>query len=211
MKLIPTKEYLLLIDEEAKTIKDTSLFFWCLNAQIYQSVAVIHDKVYSTKDQHKLSDCKQILGYYPLTKEAKKLSIPKLPNPFIKIDIEDLAEKYSWKVISKFSIPISTNELVNASKRDFIAGYIAAQSKQFNLEDIRNAMRESVEHWECEGWVDEEQIIKSLSTQQLPKEFIPIIIASGPQPFGSEKMWEKRELKIIINSDGEEELVGEYK
>jgi len=55
----------------------------------------------------------------------------------------------------------------------------------------------------------EEEIIQSLSTQQLPKEFIPEIRIIN-QDYRFER-GQRKELKTITNSEGKQELVGTYK
>lgn len=103
----------------------------------------------------------------------------------------------------------------------------------FSLEDMRKAIemaRETREEFDLEGnsegWIgyDEEEIIQSLSTQQLPKEFIPSVKCGRCyMPNGDkEGCWSARECSrnngdykdVFIsttNSEGKQELVGTYK
>lgn len=98
-------------------------------------------------------------------------------------------------------------------REGFRDGYKAAQSKQFSLEDMKKAIefsynagrrleRKAVSP-DFNFKIYREELIQSLSTQQLPKEFIPEYEAKTE--FGPFK------LKTITNSQGKEELVGTYK
>lgn len=168
--------------------------------------------------------------YYPLTKEAKELDLLLLPNPFEEVDIEKLSKDYAME--NTDSIGRNYSDL----RESFIEGYKAAQTKgKYSLEDMKKAIEMAREADSTDGTVDldvvlcfpgvdnsdlrikwtREEIIQSLSTQQLPKEFImkkePIyeeryvseMSAYMPYCIG-EKPW------IITNSEGREELVGTY-
>jgi len=76
---------------------------------------------------------KKITAYHPLTKEAEELDLPKLPNPFKDEfnNINELAIKH-WES--------RTYEDMDICCDNFIAGYKAAQSKQFSLEDMKKAI-----------------------------------------------------------------------
>lgn len=99
----------------------------------------------------------------------------------------------------------------------------------FSLEDVKKAIemaREQSEPYYGSGGLvlsepiyenkySEEEIIQSLSTQQLPKEFIPEYIGGGEYlagEIGGNEIWAEypKELKTITNSEGRQELVGKY-
>lgn len=67
-KLIQTKDYLLLIDEEAEIKKDDYFLL---------------DDKYIYKDGGDMANdtAKKIIAYYPLNSETKELDLPLLPNP----------------------------------------------------------------------------------------------------------------------------------
>lgn len=212
MKLVKSYGYLLLIDEGAEinepcyVVMENSIHPLYLDGNISKKSQLL-DKVW-----------KLVIAYRKLNEEDKELDLPELP-PFEDVDIEKIA--LDW--------------FVKADKQDIIfdlgwikifeAGYKAAQSnKQFTLEDMKKAIEMAREmdcsnydyYGYCKKTYTEEEIIQSLSTQQLPKEFImkkePIyeekyvseMSAYMPYCIG-EKPW------IITNSEGKEELVGTYK
>lgn len=155
MKLITTKEYLLLIDEEAN-IKG-------------------HKWVYEGN---------KIIAYYPLTKEAKELDLPLLPNPFdteLSIKLQALDRiGFVPKDLPDYETYMSNEHF--GFVKGYEEGYKAAQSKQFSLEDIKEAFNAAREKYtgyrgnvydSADEYVDELLYNQSLSTQQLPKEFIP--------------------------------------
>lgn len=224
MKLINTKDYLLLIDEEAEIKENT----W-----------------YENKGELFLSDCKydegnnpnnsnprvtnfnnSVIAYYPLIKEAKELDLPLLPNPFKENNIEELA-------LNKSMFPSDLFEKMKKSSQNdylleeefgldnltkyrevlgFIEGYKAAQSKQFSLEDMKKAF-EAGANWQEGGTIlypDIHGFTQSLSTPQqtYPKEFIPEIQCI--LDIDGRTIVEKK-LKTITNSEGKEELVGTFK
>lgn len=179
--LITTKDYLLLIDEEAEIKPDDY---------------IIHDTIEGIVEANDEWDYRgekdnywnKVIAFYPLTKEAKELEgLPLLPS-FEEVDIEKLA---------KLNFPNSPfgESIENIRERNgFIEGYKAAQSKtSFTLEDVRKAIKMARTGYGYDGNIDieahldmggidnynnefklktEEEIIQSLSTQQLPKEFI---------------------------------------
>lgn len=157
----------------------------------------------------------------------KKLRLGKLPNPFEdKVDVEKLAEEYLQKWRGLNNVHLSNIIHADRCKNDFIAGYKAAQqsNKQFSLEDIKKAIEmaregnfSNYEHYGYVDWVNsEEQIIQSLSTQQLPVGFIPepnnIGFIKNADIMVGKKLYDKimSPFKTIINSEGKEELVGNY-
>lgn len=209
-KLTSNGIYLLFIDEEAE-----------INLADF-----ITDKynVWKWRDDSSLLGRKKVLAYYPLTKEAKEFDLPLLPNPFeeVNTDIAEKAEKYAWNCKNEFTTKVKVNELVKASTRDFIAGHKAAQSKQFSLEDMKKAFNAGYDlnTWEQLGipneerdYLNEYEYIQSLSTQRLPKEFIPDteFVNEDYEPAGCDFPDRKEVLKTITNSEGKQELVGTYK
>lgn len=208
MKLIPTKEYLLLVDEKVE-IK--------YNTIIFESDTCLINIV--GKDYiHNKTDFK-IIAYYPLTEEAKELDLPLLPNPFEEeIDMISLLDKdipSCWSSYGKGDGTMSQPEDYNRGHRDsWIKGYrAAAQSKQFSLEDMKKAHTLGI-YYANAGFPRNKQyeieFQQLLSTQQLPKEFIPEYLAGL---VGSNEIWAEypKELKTVINSDGKQCLVGTYK
>src|SRR5690606_31666740 len=116
----------------------------------------------------------KIIAYYPLSKEAKELDLPLLPNPFeeepLMKQASELRELRGYHKDSHYSFC-----------GGFIEGYGAAQSKQFSLEDVKKAIKMAKKGYNEFGEngflrhgfdFTEREIIQSLSTQQLPKEFI---------------------------------------
>lgn len=157
MKLIQTKEYLLLIDEEADIGKGR--LFYDLKRD------VVADTAWTTTNKV------LIIAYYPLTKEAKKLDLPLLPNPFEEVDVEKLAlKKLGYE--NDLDITNEAWEDVNT----FIRGYKAAQPKQFSLEDVVElvqSLTSTPSYISKESAIHQvENYLQSLSTQQLPKGFI---------------------------------------
>lgn len=86
----------------------------------------------------------------------------------------------------------------------------AAQPKQFSLEDVKKAIEMA-----REIRYSTEEIIQSLSTQQLPKEFIPEYESDFNSCYCTRDICNgnncPKKLKTITNSEGKEELVGTYK
>lgn len=206
MKLIQTTDYLLLIDEEAEIKSKPHLCYnsikntWNDDVILYQG----------SMPEYHYNGFQKIIAYYPLSKEAKELDLPLLP-PF-EVDIEKLAEDRYGKYEASIDIP---NKYL---REGFIDGYKAAQSsnKQFSLEDVKKAIRKGEELSKYFGnhkAEERESFIQSLSTQKLPKEFIPEYekdITNGWSNVlqGGDG---KPKLKTITNSEGKEELVGTYK
>jgi hypothetical protein len=150
MKLIQTNDYLLLIDEESE-IKLNDFYFSCPNGNNYNIIkneANYFDEKTSSK----------VIAYYPLTKEAKELDLPLLPNPFEETDIEMLAKDRATILFPKGELCANWRGCVE----DFLTGYKAAQSKgQYSLEDMKKA------HFH--GWFQRENYeTKNKETYPLP-------------------------------------------
>lgn len=245
-KLIQTKDYLLLIDEEAE-IKEND--YLLLNNEhpkgrirkcfhLTNNNALWNGKDWNTlKGKHFFIDpkesegwgfvteleCKKIIAYYPLTKEAKELDLPLLPNPFIE-EIEEIDENTYLKNIGHECFLQMKKLNPSGGIREFIRmavefGYKAAQSKQFSLEDVKKAIemaRGNSGRFRLADDISfdytEEQIIQSLYTQNLPKEFIPEyeIVYSSKELADKVFIYEEV-FKTITNSEGKQELVGIYK
>lgn len=198
-KLIKTTDYLLLIDEKAEIYLGDYILLINTNPHITKCV---------NTEVHALADWRKIIAYYPLTKEAKELDLPLLPNPFETIDYKfdrELFNPLIAPIVEKirkvdYSLFLSIGgELYNV----FLKQYKAAQTKQFSLEDIKKAFGEGHDSarkkssYKNNGTYKEDldKFIQSLITQQLPKEFIPKFNKNT----------------YVINSEGKNELVGTYK
>lgn len=226
MKLVNNDMYLLLIDEEAE-IKENSYFVNTIQLEVY----INNIKNYNTKKRY----LKPILAYYPLIKEAKELDLLLLPNPFEESNkIEELACNIYNLSLDEFEYikeDLSQNRaLIEEHYRDigreeiskkyfdvisFIAGYQAAQPKQYSEKDMKKALEMLSEsykkgyHRESDvDFQEADKFIQSLSTQQLPVSFEPeyniFHTDHAPNGFG-------KTLKTTINSEGKEVLCGTYK
>ena len=162
LELVYTKEYVLLIDKRAE-IKEGNI--------------AIHDfgmgydlEIPCDKDNLNSNTRKLVVAYHPLTKEAKELDLPLLPNPFKEVvDVEKLAcTKYNVKDGIRDYDERYYNTINIAKAESFIEGYKASQSKQLEL--LKRAIQLASDAENIEEV--EREIIQSLSTQQLPKEFI---------------------------------------
>lgn len=212
-KLIQTQDYLLLIDEESRGIAFGEIGVNMRHSKLEVETRNIggygSDKYYWSH--------KKCLAYYPLTPEAKELEgLPKLPNPFKEIDVEKLAlEKYQYTSANPPYSTITPRDKISG----FIEGYKAAQSKQFSLEDIQKAFEAGVA-WHVNPNISEidayTSFIQSLSTQQLPSEFIPETYCNYGDDCPSKGAYDKQHLcdiriKTITNSEGKQELVGVWR
>ena len=215
-KLIQTKDYLLLIDEEAE-IKDKEIV-----TDSYGNVRSFADLSFLGLG-YDITTIHKVVAYHPLTEEAKELDLPLLP-PFEEVDVEKLALK-TYHIDSVETLDLPPFENTKNSVEGFIEGYKAAQSKQFSLEDMQKAFEAGEYKGHCEKGRNErssyesrnyntfKEFIQSLSTQQLPKEFEPIMYPKYTQYDGFE---EDDEIPVMTpmtstNSEGKEELVGTYK
>lgn len=200
MKLTQTKEYLLFVDEKAEVCRGQH--------------RLLNDEVEKIHEGHNYPYRGfKIIAYRKLNENAKELDLPLLPNPF-EVDTEKLSYIESLK-----DFPLC--------RESFEAGYKAAQPKQFSLEDmyrvaIKAANKVSRPKYGEIININEivDTYIQLISTQQLPKEFIPeykkdweettkmLMESMGDNP---EDFKYEETLKTITNSEGKEELVGTYK
>lgn len=206
-KLIQTKDYLLLIDEEAE-IKDKEIV-----TDSYGNIRSFADLSFLGLG-YDITTIHKVVAYHPLTKEAEELDLPLLP-PFEEVDVEKLALK-TYHIDSVETLDLPPFENTKNSVEGFIEGYKAAQSKQFSLEDIKKAYRSGFNRGNSsfpEDYYSEEELVQSLSTQQLPTEFFPDteFVNEDYEPAGCDFPDRKEVLKTITNSEGKEELVGTYK
>ena len=218
-KLIQTEVYLLLVSE-VLNLADSSYVYNSLSGLgVY-----LHDEefgdglivMYHSQKQEVCEDRKNItsvLGYYTLTKEAKELDLPQLPS-FNSVDVRDLALDF-----------VDPHENVYGQVNAFEAGYKAAQSsnKQYSLEDMKKAIAMAKEgklsfKFDNEGIVykhTQEEIIHSLSTQQLPKEFECSYVkycSTGRKCDNKGNNCDEAilKLKTITNARGKQEIQGKF-
>lgn len=194
MKLIKTKDYLLLVDKSAEEIKVGDYFYNESNSEIdISNYVIIPTKWDATY---------RMVAYYPLTEEAKELDLPLLPNPFEEDDIEVLADNYVNNQFSNYYFKSALREV-------FKDGYKIAQTKQYSLEDMKKAIKYGM--YEAEHKSDKEinSYIQSLSIQQPPKQFIPKYIEYSFDEFTELPECETY-LKIVNEyyrySDGNEDI-----
>jgi hypothetical protein len=219
MKLVKNDMYLLLIDEEVEIKEGTK---WVYDKD-KPSITPLLGNTNIVKEGIIKGWFVKIIAYYPLTKEAKELDLPLLPS--FQVDIEKLAcEKYSIKEgLNDYDERYYNSHNV-AKAEAFIDGYKASQSKQFTLEDMKKAIEmarkmdcSNFEYYGfCEKAYTDEEIIQSLSTQQLPSEFIPETYCSYGDDCPSKGAYDKQhlcnvKLKTITNSEGKQEIQGTYK
>lgn len=219
MKILNTNTYLLLIDEEAE-IKEGDY-----RVHIYEKT--LNHPVHRLEHGENTFDTwRLVLAYYPLNSEAKELDLPALPNPF-EVDFNDL----EWNVIADKDWKSRGGE-GNKSHFMYRQGYIhgaykalQTQSKQFSLEDVvdfvewTNLHYRDLEHTKAiKNVKDTKELFNyylTLSTQQLPKEFIPeyenVDVSELVDMNGNYNGESIKHLKTITNSEGKEELIGTYK
>lgn len=174
MKLTQTKDYLLLIDEGAEIKENT----WYEN----KGVLFLSDCKYDKGNNPNNSNPRvtnfnnSAIAYYPLNSKAKELDLPLLPNPFEKDNIVNEVERIFNEGDINHEL-YNEKEICNAYKAGIYDGYKAA-SKQFTLEDMKKAIEMATEMLpnlrEEDGYYlkhSAEEIIQSLSAQQLPEEF----------------------------------------
>lgn len=198
-KLIQTKDYLLLIDEEAEICQmDLYLDVDCDTVT----------RATLTSDQY--SGCKKVIAYYPLIKEAKELDLPWLPNPFKEVDFDNTSE---LKILLEKRAEKSNTCDLNEYALGLLAGYKVAQSKgQYSLEDIKKAIEMARDYYDGFTYTEKE-IIQSLSTQKLPSEFISEYENKCwcLKPMSGGCFECTKVLKTITNSEGKKEIQGTYK
>ena len=189
MKLLQTKDYLFLIDEKVTIVKYADYIY----REDFNTVL----KHINDNPEKLWQGCYKIVAYHPLIKEAIKLDLPLLPKPFEEVDKSvELANNYVNKEYKDYAFK---DLLVDI----FLEGYKAAQTKQFSLEDMI-AFSEYVGSYYANihnPVIPTEELLnnftQSLTTQKLPKEFIPEYYTNGDM--------------IVKNRNGVRELVGTYK
>ena len=228
LKMVYTKDYALAIDEEAE-IKEEDYYYWKLTNTVQINRLFEEDKKLGRTGPK--GYVYKVIAYYPLLKEAKELNLPELPNPFSSIDVQKLAQQ-SWESNREKKGGYSKKDIneqilmTGGYICGFEAGYKAAQSKQFSLEDMKKAIEMAREEGHTTFFKHtEEYIIQSLSTQQLPKEFIPEyevgIKENGIKELLKDEFYQKFpeelpncvfeiRLKTITNSEGKQIVQGEY-
>ena len=173
MKLLQTNTYLLLIDEEAEIQKgdlmyDNHLVGLCNCTKVVNKLPYSYTSSFLNVDK--------VIAYYPLNSEAKELDLLLLPNPF-----KSNYKHPFYALLSAIDILKSDgfdercDVLVHLEEtKNFIQNVM--QSKQFNLEDINKAIAFGFGICRKEDRapfnLEIIEFIQSLSTQQLPKEFV---------------------------------------
>lgn len=225
IKLIKTDLYLLLIDEEAGIDINNYIVAEDLSGiakvKEYEKGHILAIAIFQNIElgisYHQTSDWNKIIAYYPLTKEAKELDLPLLPNPFEEVVDTNIQTRNFNKQVKN---PYLTEEKeYQVWERAYVEGFNdgVAQPKQFSLEDmyrvaIKVANRVSRPEYGEIININEivDTYIQSLSTQQLPSEFIPEWTQTPPAIFRENDV-PYAILKTITNSEGKQELIGTYK
>ena len=245
MKLQQTKEYLLLIDEEAE-INEKPYFIWKDEVHKFHSDSGYGIKTWTDYNEEDGSSLLvnwsnkrkgSIVAYYPLTKEAKGLDLPLLPNPFMGKSLgRIIKEAFGDEPMDK-----DEENLRYYWGKGYAAGKLAQSDKQFSLDDIKEAIafgynsgyyhgRDKSDYKRPDSGTDFETFTQSLSTQQLPKEFMPemateyektdhcihchsLLLSGGIycHHCGEEAHKVHTVIKIITNPEGKKELAGTYK
>lgn len=165
-KFIKAEDYLLLVDMNNK------LFYnqYVVNLHNNDIHIGLEECLQST------NKCTLILAYLPLTKDAKELNLPLLP-PFEKVDfkniVEDLPEHDALN--SMDGTYSSFHYQSEAMIKGYELGYKAAQqsNKQYSLDDVLEFLDLHTDAAPTSYLKSEfRKYSKSLSTQQLPKEFV---------------------------------------
>lgn len=201
MKLITTKDYFLLIDEEAEkqfnnyvnNIDNSGISRITALKSAYIQLINVATGVEGAIGYYQQSEVEKIIGYYPLTKEAKELDLPLLPNPFEeKVDIIIQARNFNKQVKNPHS---NYDKEYQVWERAYIEGFddgLTQSDKQFSLDDMfsfaifccdKHVLDDSdkdnikwVSAFSKRPHLTNQQMFdnwQSPSTQQLPKEFIP--------------------------------------
>lgn len=224
-KLIKTKDYLILIDEEVEIIHPSYYYYKHFGEDVISHTDDVMKGLNTVENLNKDNFFSKIIAYRKLNENAKELDLPLLPNPFNPLNrrkfiylvkntkggekgniifevirFECLKEAEEW-CKDKPHLEIEQQEIV------------VSQSKQFSLEDINKAIAFGFGIYRKEDRapfnLEINEFIQSLSTQQLPKEFIP-----DYEEIEVDRFIPKMPiniLKTITNSEGKEELIGIYK
>ena len=221
MKLVKTDLYLLLIDEKAE-IMYNDLCYDIYGSPGYNNIKYVVRCLRSANDTYWNKHTSKIIAYRKLNSEAKELDLPLLPPFEVTKSIEHLAEEKA-----DVECQIDSSLDYAGFYKGFISGYKEAQSKgKYSLEDIKKAINEGFQMARNSSYGDipndeyVKEFIQSLSTQQLPSEFIPeyedIGYSCSYPPKEMHRVDENSfyvpiQIKVITNSKGKEELVGTYK
>lgn len=250
-KLIKTEDYLLLVEDihhpnlnvhNWYVCKDLSAIGKITNITMANYEGISTEGVGLSFLHHQANTVYKILAHLPLNNAPILEGVDLLP-PFKKeVDVEKLAcniYNLSLDEYEYISEELSQNRsLIEEHYKDmgreeiaeryfdvisFIAGYNAAQAKQFSLEDMKKAIdlaRLGVEQTilnrntgKCFYNFSTQEIIQSLSTQQLPIDFIPRLYPKYTQYDGFEEDDEIPTMSLMTttNSQGQKVVQGEYK
>lgn len=229
MKLFNIDKYLLLIDENGK-IKDRGI---CLCYDKLTKEPHL-DYFYEEDWDYYVYKPSCILAYYPLLEDAKELDLPLLPNPFEAYNkemalraypIDQFEDDFDYRFRLGFEAGFKDKFTLEDIKRAIsMARLISDKSvhDEFEVEDISGLTEICTYDWKNK--YSDEEIIKSLQFERLPKEFIieynyypigvnrNIIGTNKPYPFeGIIADFKIKEIpKIILNSK-KKQICGTYK
>lgn len=208
-KLIKTKDYLLLLCEKAEIWGGEYIY----NSEYQKIIKTSAEYIRALDSNNTLYlICDKILAHLPLNNAPILEDVDLLP-PFEEVDVEKLAKEQcpEWNYSTKSHLAFLKHE-----REGFIKGYKAAQqsNKQFSLKDIENILIKYLEEGfisKEQGYINPKTFLQSLSTQQLPKNFVPEIgdeVLNSKWGYGSACI---SKLKTITNSQGQKVVQGEYK
>lgn len=233
MRLIQTKDYLLLVDSDGEI---TRLSYVIGNGVDYiqEAVAEVTQEldsgrvIVNTTTELNKNGLHKIIAYYPIAKEAEELDLPLLPNPFKK----EIDETILFKNLGHECFIQMEKLNPSGGMKEFIRmavefGYKAAQAKQFSLEDMiafgkkcfyKGFDKSEKDDSNCyTAWREENLgLVQSLTTQQLPKEFVGWLSKKKClYDFTSRCTIDRCDCEFVFetitNSKGKQELVGTYK
>jgi len=226
-KLIKTEGYLWLVDLEAE-IKENDYFYSpALQEVLFASRDMLSWNFDKSQEQKGWLKC---LAYFPLQSDSKVLDLPLLPNPWReRIDPDDIVEELDNKLV-RYSTEES--DLWNAWQIGVKDGYKTAQLKgSYSLEDMERAIDMSRKANSDQGVIDLDaiypysddftnintvytryEIIKSLSSPILPKDFIlsnsgnSIVVGHN----GLNNEFGTLIYSVTFNENGKSVIEGEY-
>lgn len=220
MKIITTKNYLLWIDELAE-IKNDDI---CVDSE---------GKIFKHESHFPISiGQRKIIAYYPLTKEAKELDLPLLPNPF-EADYEKIyvlladGDGTMRSIDEPFGVAVKTKEAAEQYLKDGGVGY----SHSYTELRVFNTAKEGID-WKYRKIQPAKSHSKQFSLEDIKEAFDSARQKGTGKPYSHEDdTYETVEdylkelstqklpkefiipygLPFITNSEGKEELVGTYK